>query len=430
MKKEFFEYIGAPDSLKGYARSYKLVFFKCFFDLMNKDGAAGVDNMVREFKKFYINRVNAGKIPDANVDARIENINESTDSEIYQVIIQNPYKHIREHGFMFKGKSSSGDIMFRLSGALLKELSREDIDEIIKIVDTKTRLYFDNIDSGMRTNNTMNVPDKEESTECNNKSEDTMWSLYDEIQGYINKVENVIASAEKISRKKNADALDIDDDELCQRMQAEAFREIKALRNIKGFLKSISQEAEKLTNVSADAEFIEEDIIQTPVAQAEQINLIPDEYKQIDFEESSIDNESTVESENVILTETITSQNFDTVHDSEFEADKDAEKYKEISFELLGDVYVGIQARWLLYEAMQIIMQKEPYAVSRLPFNEKYQRDGKRYFAYRLADLHKNGKKLFNNMWVSEVDNADEAIYICNSFLISLGYNERMKLSD
>ena len=96
MKNDFFKYIGAEDSLAGYSRSYKLVLYKVFFTLMDSKGIASGYKIAEAFRNFYIDRIRRGLKVDVNVDSRIENINQSSVQDVYDVILSNPLKYISE----------------------------------------------------------------------------------------------------------------------------------------------------------------------------------------------------------------------------------------------------------------------------------------------------------------------------------------------
>lgn len=91
MKGEFLKYIGAENSLAGYSRSYKLVFYKAFFSLMDDSGSASGYKVADAFRNFYVDRVRRGLKSDVNVDSRIENIERSSVQEVYDVMLLNPF---------------------------------------------------------------------------------------------------------------------------------------------------------------------------------------------------------------------------------------------------------------------------------------------------------------------------------------------------
>ena len=115
MKSDFLRYIGAEDSLAGYSRSYKLVLYKVFFSLMDNNGIASGYRVAEAFRDFYADRVRRGLKADINVDSRIENINQSSIQDVYDVILLNPFKHISDRGYMLREKDANGKEQFMLS---------------------------------------------------------------------------------------------------------------------------------------------------------------------------------------------------------------------------------------------------------------------------------------------------------------------------
>ncbi len=145
LKESFFNYLGPADSLAGYQRSYKLVFYKCFFTRLLENQETFCETISSDFQQFYIRRKNAGLVPDIDVDDVIKNIENSTLAQVFNLIMRNPFQAISSHGFMLKetGKRER----FVLNPELRSQLSLIDIETIIQIVDHKIELYFFNIDA-------------------------------------------------------------------------------------------------------------------------------------------------------------------------------------------------------------------------------------------------------------------------------------------
>lgn len=146
MKQEFLKYIGPEDGLAGYARSYKLVLYKVFFSLMDSNGMAPGYKVAEAFREFYVDRVRRGLKADIRVDSRIENINESSVQDVYEVILLNPLKHISDKGYMSRKRDSNGKEQFVLNQELSKELTKEDISDILAVVKQKLDLYYSRVD--------------------------------------------------------------------------------------------------------------------------------------------------------------------------------------------------------------------------------------------------------------------------------------------
>jgi len=157
MKEQFFKYLGSENELNGYQRSYKLVFFKYFFEMMDEQGYAPAYEVITAFKNYYVERIKSGNVPDINVDNRIKNAHKSSIREIYAVINEDPYKAISSKGILSKEKLTDAhgqkNEYFRLAPKLVAELTPEDIDQIKRIVEKKLTLYFSKIDG----NNTVDL---------------------------------------------------------------------------------------------------------------------------------------------------------------------------------------------------------------------------------------------------------------------------------
>jgi len=145
MKEEFLKYLGSARDLSGYQRSYKLVFYKSFFERLSDSGDVAAYTTTRAFQQYYIDRKQAGLVPDANVDPIIENVETSSPESVYGLILRNPFDAISKHGFISK-VSKNGKDYFQLNDALVQELSARDIQEILDIVNQKLEAYFSRID--------------------------------------------------------------------------------------------------------------------------------------------------------------------------------------------------------------------------------------------------------------------------------------------
>ena len=73
-KEAFLKYIGPENSLAGYQRSYKLVFYKVFFKRLIEKTDTYWDDITSDFQQYYIERKKAGLVPDYDADAVINNI--------------------------------------------------------------------------------------------------------------------------------------------------------------------------------------------------------------------------------------------------------------------------------------------------------------------------------------------------------------------
>lgn len=143
----FYRYLGPVDSLAGYERSYKLVFYKAFFEL-TKEGAIPTSTAVAErFRQYYIDRIRNGKVPDINVTRAIADPESSTIKDALDVILKNPFNVIQNKGFFTLEKQGDNDV-FILASSLRTEINEQEIGKILSIVEQKLNYYYSNIDKG------------------------------------------------------------------------------------------------------------------------------------------------------------------------------------------------------------------------------------------------------------------------------------------
>ena len=145
MKEEFFKYLGGESDLSGYQRSYKLVFYKYFFELYNTENEVAAYTLTQRFQKYYIARKNSGLVPDVNADPVIANIENSQPESVYKLILRNPFNAITQKGF-FMQKEKNGKAYFSIHPELARSLTTEDIHTIRALVDKKLSFYYSKID--------------------------------------------------------------------------------------------------------------------------------------------------------------------------------------------------------------------------------------------------------------------------------------------
>ena len=140
-KEDFFKYLGSEQDLTGYQRSYKLVFYKCFFSLLKDGKHVSADTLSQAFRNFYIARKAARQVADIDADPVITNIETSSIQSIYGLILRNPFSAINKKGYIVQEKINGKDY-FSLNPKLQEELQETDIDRIISLIDRKIEFYF------------------------------------------------------------------------------------------------------------------------------------------------------------------------------------------------------------------------------------------------------------------------------------------------
>lgn len=142
MKDNFFNYLGAENSLYGYQKSYKLVLLKCVIMSMSADGQAEKNAVVSAFSDFYLQRRRMGLESEFGADRRISDIESSSQRDIFAVIKSNPYNAIHTKGFLNLIVDTDGNWYFAFPPQLTEELTQKDYSRINQIIDAKLNLYF------------------------------------------------------------------------------------------------------------------------------------------------------------------------------------------------------------------------------------------------------------------------------------------------
>lgn len=141
IKEEFLKYIAPINDFSNYIYSYKLVFYKCFFE--NSYDRILVDDLVKQFRDFYINRFDKDELVElkGTSDAILYPKN-STIGQIRAIIMNGPFEANRNKGF-FRIDKIDGQDYFALSDDLKNELSNIDRENIIKLVNEKISVYYE-----------------------------------------------------------------------------------------------------------------------------------------------------------------------------------------------------------------------------------------------------------------------------------------------
>ena len=142
----FYKYLGPVNSLGGYERSYKLVFYKSYFESLKREEATTTEHIAALFREYYINRIRQGKVPDLNVSKAIANPEESTVKDTLDVILKNPFNVIQNKGF-FRIEKHEGQDCFQMVPELASAITDAEIDKILDIVERKLQLYYSTIDN-------------------------------------------------------------------------------------------------------------------------------------------------------------------------------------------------------------------------------------------------------------------------------------------
>lgn len=154
MKADFLKYLGKENDLSGYQRSYKLVFYKAFFELAGIEQEVAAYTLTRYFQQFYINRKQKGLVPDINTDYVITEVENSSLESIYSLILKDPFAAISSKGFFTQTKKN-GKVYFCMNTKLHQELNKTDREMILTLVNKKIDNYFSRIDHDIEKDESM-----------------------------------------------------------------------------------------------------------------------------------------------------------------------------------------------------------------------------------------------------------------------------------
>ncbi|MFW5649557.1 MAG: McrB family protein [Candidatus Alkaliphilus sp. MAG34] len=137
----FLEYIGPPDSLHGYQRSYKMLLLIHMLELADSEGKVQQDVLYKSIQQFYINRNNKGLRAEADNSDIQREIDNLTIDTVKRIMDTNPFRVIKDRGFINK-KTIDGIDYIYFEPALWQEFKPEDIDNLKDILNKKLKLYY------------------------------------------------------------------------------------------------------------------------------------------------------------------------------------------------------------------------------------------------------------------------------------------------
>ena len=117
--------------------SYKPVFLKAFFDYIDENGTARIEDIVQYFASFYEDRINKG-LP-AEKKPCIFTKGNYSDKDIERLVLSMPFKRFEDMGFFRHAKQLG---LLQIDRAILKRLSSVDISAIVTRCDERLKEYF------------------------------------------------------------------------------------------------------------------------------------------------------------------------------------------------------------------------------------------------------------------------------------------------
>ncbi len=142
VKSNFITYIGAPDNLNGYQKSYKLVLLINIIQNFNEKREALVSKVISDIREFYVDRYNRGLLPDVDVDSRIANIHESKDYDVFAVMKSQPYNVINQKGFLFINRNENDELIFVFHDDITASMTDQEFSKLVDLLNQKLAYYY------------------------------------------------------------------------------------------------------------------------------------------------------------------------------------------------------------------------------------------------------------------------------------------------
>lgn len=117
--------------------SYKPVFIKTFFDFMDEDGRARLEDIVGGFREFYENRREEGL--QLELKPCIFAKGNYTDKDVENLILSMPFKRFEDMGFMHHAKNIG---IIQLDRDIVKNIHEDDIKRLLASSDRALKKYF------------------------------------------------------------------------------------------------------------------------------------------------------------------------------------------------------------------------------------------------------------------------------------------------
>ena len=159
IKDAFMKYLGPEDSLYGYQKSYKLVFYKCYFSEAFYEEKISVDLLTKQFRQFYIDRKRAGlPVESEPMDEIVSNADKSSVEEFYALILRNPFNAISKKDFFYR-QIADGKAYFSINPMLFEALGDDDLNKIRDLTFKKIELYYSKLNKKCQPENPILPPE-------------------------------------------------------------------------------------------------------------------------------------------------------------------------------------------------------------------------------------------------------------------------------
>jgi hypothetical protein len=133
-KQEFLDFAKS----RSLSRSYKPVMMKVFFKLVDREGKVKIDDLVKEFREFYIKQLVTGQPlePDASIMAHPT---EAHDEAIKRLLISMPIQRFRIKNFIDYFPEEG---VLQIAPQLWQELHYYEVVDVLKSADEQIMYYL------------------------------------------------------------------------------------------------------------------------------------------------------------------------------------------------------------------------------------------------------------------------------------------------
>lgn len=137
-KQEFLEFTKS----RNLSRSYKPVLIKVFFKLVDREGKVKMDDLVREFRDYYVQQLNAGQPLEREASIMAHPI-EAGHEEIKKLLIDMPIQRFLIKNYM---QYSAEEGYVRIASQLWQELHYYEVIDVLKSVDEQISYYISRLE--------------------------------------------------------------------------------------------------------------------------------------------------------------------------------------------------------------------------------------------------------------------------------------------
>lgn len=139
-KQEFLDFAKS----KRMSKSYKPVMLKVFFQLVDRAGQVKIDDLVREFRNYYLQQIAAGHPLEQNSSPMV-NPTSASDLAIRKLIITNPLERFLIKNFI---EYFPEEGILRIAPQLWQELRHYEVMDALKSADNQISYYIARRDRG------------------------------------------------------------------------------------------------------------------------------------------------------------------------------------------------------------------------------------------------------------------------------------------